>query len=208
MDVFNSVSESINILNNGNALRDTVSGDAPPSPSHGHGDSDKPWGVNFSGHDFLVNAGARPDVITGVEQVDTTGSCPICASRSDNGTSLATAMEPMVASRQIDSAMSFLAMVRPDLADWNIINLHFSHGIKDPIEKMEYQLDTLIDVHYRAGMAIGRDFAMYVTANGSQFVSPNEKNIKCLNSLTTGLTKLIQTRGDLRKGAKKPRAGM
>ncbi|QAB08515.1 ORF30 [Ictalurid herpesvirus 1] len=202
MDIFNSVSESINILNNSVATMDH-------REEHESVPSDKPWGVNFSGHDFLVNSTSRSDIITSVEQMDRTGSCPICASKNDQGTSLAEAMESMVATRQLDSAMSFLSMVRPDLANWDVINYHFSHGIKDPMEKLEYQIDTMIDVHYRAGMAIGRDFAMMVTANGSQFVSPNEKNIKCLSSLTTGLTKLIQVRGDIRKmtTAKKNKRG-
>lgn len=161
---------------------------------------DKPWGVNFSGPDFLVNYPMRSDLITSVQPVPFQQPCVICQVHNpDTGVSLATAMEFMVKTRSYEDAMAFLQSVNPEIATWENINIHFNHGIKDPDDKLEFQIDSLIDVHYRAGMSIGREFAMAVTANGSQYLAPNEKNIKCLSSPTSGMTKLIQTKMDLRK---------
>ncbi|TXC14148.1 hypothetical protein DP148_26845, partial [Salmonella enterica subsp. enterica serovar Typhimurium] len=69
-------------------------------------------------------------------------------------------MEFMVKTRSYEDAMAFLQSVNPEIATWENINIHFNHGIKDPDDKLEFQIDSLIDVHYRAGMSIGREFAM------------------------------------------------
>uniref|UniRef100_A0AB33V6K0 ORF30 n=1 Tax=Latid herpesvirus 1 TaxID=3096545 RepID=A0AB33V6K0_9VIRU len=202
MDMFSVISNSINLVDGDGELFNGGNGShRPPEPStNDRTVEDRPWGVNFSGTDFLVNYPARGDLVTAVEPLPHHPHCRICETVNPrNGVPLSTAIAPMLASRSHDAAMGFLSVVAPELATWEAINIHFNHGIADPDERLEFQLDSLIDIHYNAGVAVGREFGMMVTANGSQFIAPNEKNIKCLNSITTGLVKLTQAKFDLRK---------